>query len=207
MRRIPESGSEASVLLVDDDAIVRAWLRDSIEGSEFRLAGEASTIAAALELVERRLPSLLLVDYRLPDGAGTDLVRRLRERACATPAVLMTAAAETGLNETAREAGAQGSVLKSERAAELLDALRVVRAGGLRYDPRHPRRPAGRSALSPRERDVLRLVAAGETNARIAGRLEIGEESVKTLVSRAMRKLGAHRRAEAVAEANRLKLL
>jgi DNA-binding NarL/FixJ family response regulator len=192
---------EVGVLLVEDDSMVRGWVRLALDGSEFRLVGEASTAAEALELTRRRRPDLMLVDYRLPDRAGTEHVRDLRHRGIDVPAVLMTANPERGLNEAAREAGAQGSVLKSGRIDELLSALRSVIAGDPAFDHRHPRRQHGRGALSPREREVLRLVAGGATNREIASTLEVGDETVKTLLARTFAKLGARRRAEAVSAA------
>jgi DNA-binding NarL/FixJ family response regulator len=198
---------EVSVLLVEDDPIVRAWVRIALAESEFRLAGEASTAADAVELAGRRRPAVLLVDQNLPDGTGTELVRRLREAAVSVPAVLMTAGATPGLNEAAREAGVQGTVVKSSRGGELLAALRSVRAGRRTFDPRHPRRAPGQAPLTPRERDVLRLVAAGGTNAEVATRLGVGDETVKTLLGRIYLKLGVRRRAEAVSVAQKAGLL
>ena len=94
------------MLVVEDDAIVRTWLRLALADSEFELAGEAGSAAEAVELIARRRPALLLVDYRLPDGVGTELVRQLRRSGLVAHAVVVTANAERGLNETAREAGA-----------------------------------------------------------------------------------------------------
>jgi len=196
-----------SVLLVEDDAMVRGWMRMSLEGTEFRLAGEAASAAEALELVAKRGPDVLLVDYRLPDRVGTELLRELRRSGDTTPAVLMTANAESGLNEIAREAGAQGTSMKTGRSDELLTALRLVAAGGTAFDGRHPRRPVGLAALSSREREVLRLVAEGATNREIADRLEVGAETVKTVVTRVFTKLGVRKRAEAVAVAHELGIL
>lgn len=195
------SAADVGVLVVEDDSMVRGWVRLALDGSEFRLVGEASTAAEALELTRRRRPDLLLVDYRLPDRAGTEHVRDLRRQGIHTPAVLMTANAERGLNEAARDAGAQGSVLKSGKVDELLHALRSAVAGDPAFDARHPRRPPGRGALSPREREVLRLVAGGATNREIAATLEVGDETVKTLLARTFAKLGVRRRAEAVSAA------
>jgi DNA-binding NarL/FixJ family response regulator len=201
------SGEDVTVLVVEDDAIVRAWVRLALDGSEFRLAGEAASADEAAFLTTRRRPSLLLVDYRLPDRSGLDLVRTLRECGVTAPAVVMTATAESGLNEAAREAGAQGTVVKSSDERMLLETLREVLEGGSRFDPQHPRRPAGRAPLTPRERDVVRLVAAGATNAEVARQLGVGEETVKTLLARVFLKLGVRRRAEAVAVAQRSGLL
>ena len=196
------SAREISVLLVEDDSMVRDWVRLALEGSEFRLAGEAANAADAVELWRRRRPQLLLVDYRLPDQRGTELVRELRQLGVAVPAVLMTANLERGFNEAARDSDAQGSVLKTGRAEELLQALRTVVEGGHAFDPRHPKRPPGRAALSPREREALRLVAGGATNRDVAAALEVGDETVKTLLARTYVKLGVRRRAEAVSVAH-----
>jgi DNA-binding NarL/FixJ family response regulator len=192
---------------VEDDAIVRSWVRASLEGSEFRLAGEASSAGEGLKLTRRRRVELILVDYRLPDRAGTEFVRELRRLRVNTPAVLMTASPEPGLNEAAREAGANGSTLKTGSRRELLEILRAVLGGEMAFDPRHPRRPPGRTALSPREREVLRHIAAGRTNREIAAALGVGEQTVKTLLGRAFLKLGVGRRAEAVAAAQERGLL
>jgi DNA-binding NarL/FixJ family response regulator len=201
------SPRQTTVLLIDDDSMVRGWVRLALQGTEFRLAGEASSAQEALDLVTRRRPDVLLIDYRLGDTIGTTLVRELREAGITAPAVMMTANPERGFNETVRDAGAQGSVLKTGSVDELLAGLRTVVEGGQAFDPRHPQRPAGRGALSPREREVLRLVAQGSTNREIAGELQIGEETVKTLLSRSCAKLGVRRRAEAVSAAHKLGLL
>jgi len=182
--------------------MVRGWLRLALDGSEFRIVGEAGTAAEAEELIERRKPELLLVDYRLPDQMGTEFVRGIRRHSFSRPVVLMTAAHEAGFNEAARDATAQGSVLKTGRADDLLSAMREVMAGGVSFDGRHPPRPRGQAALSPRERDVLRGVAAGRTNRALAAELGVGEETVKTLLSRVYAKLGVRRRAEAVSAAH-----
>jgi DNA-binding NarL/FixJ family response regulator len=192
---------DPSVLVVDDDAIVRAWVRLSLESSEFRVAGEAASAAEAETMLERRRPDLLLLDYRLPDRVATELVPDLRRRGVETPVLIMTANPQPGLNEATREAGAQGVVLKRGSSEELVDALRRVAAGAGVADAGHPRRPTGRGPLTPRERVVLRLAARGLSNPEIARELRIGRESVKTLLHRAFVKLGVRNRTEAVAAA------
>ncbi len=189
-----------SVLLVEDDAMVRGWVRLCLQNTEFRLAAEASSAAETLELMKRRRVDLLLVDYRLPDRMGTELVRELRQQGFAAPALLMTANSERGFNETVRDA-AQGTVLKTGKSDELLAALRSVSEGDRPFDVRYPKRQPGRAALSPRERQVLSLVALGQTNKEISEALGVGDETVKTLLGRTFVKLGARRRAQAVAAA------
>jgi DNA-binding NarL/FixJ family response regulator len=198
--------TQVTVLLVEDDAMVREWITSVLKGSEFRVTGVAATAGEGVELAARRHPKLVLTDYRLPDRVGTELVRELRLRNVRSPAVVMTANEERGLNELAREAGAQGTVLKGGSSA-LLETLRLVASGEHAFDVRHPRRKPGQVALSPRERAVLQLIAAGHTNVEIARALDIGSETVKTLIQRTFQKLGARRRAEAVATAHELGLL
>ena len=199
--------AQVEILIVDDDDIVLAWLRASLSGTELRVAGEAASRAAALILVERRRIDLLLVDFQLQGENGLELVRGLRAEGRTTPAVIMTASPQRGLSEAAREAGAQGTLLKSAKRASLLAALRAVAAGKTWFDPAHPSRSDDVSPLTPRERQMLALVARGMTNREAAEQLGIGEESVKTYLERAYGKLGVSRRAEAVAEAQRLGLL
>lgn len=177
-----------------------------MNGTEFRLAGEAERGADAVHLVERRRPDMLLVDQLLPDWTGTELVKELRRRGWEMPVVLMTSAPREGLNEAAREAGVQGTVVKSADAEVLLATLRSVAGGASAIRAPHP--PAVRPVkLSAREREILQLVAGGLSNNQIAARLEIGSETVKTMLYRAFEKLGVHRRSEAVAEAHRRGLL
>ena len=187
--------------------MVRGWVRLTLKGTEFHLAGEASSVEEVRVLLQRRTAQLLLMDYRLADGMGTEVLRNLRAEGLLTPAVIMTANPERGFNEAARSVGAQGTVLKTGNASELLDALRAVGAGGESFDTRHPAGASGHGALSPREREVIRLVAAGATNQEIAGELGIGSETVKTLLGRVFSKLGVRRRAEAVSVAHELGLL
>lgn len=196
-----------NVLLVDDDAMVRSWVRMALEGSGFRVVAEAESGSEVDALLERWPVGLLLVDYRLPDGTGTELVRTLRLRGVEIPAILMTANTESGFNESVRDAAAQGTVLKTGSVEDLLRALQRAAEGETSFDIRHPRRDARRGALSPRERQAMRLIAAGATNPQIAEELGVGRETVKTFLSRAFAKLGATRRAEAVSEAHRQGLL
>jgi DNA-binding NarL/FixJ family response regulator len=198
---------EISVLLVEDDAMVGGWVKVALARTAFRLVGAARTAEQATDLVQQRHPDVLLVDYRLSRGRGTELVRELRRKGIATPALLMTANPEPGFNELVREAGGQGSVLKTGSAGELLEALRSVSAGTSAFDVRYPARPVGRSPLSPRELEALGLVAGGATNRQVANTLGIGEETVKTILERAFAKLGVHRRAQAVAAAASMGLI
>ncbi len=201
---VAESDQTIAVMVVDDDAIVRDWVRQALGGTELRIAGEAGTAGEALEMLRRRHADVLLTDHWLADDQlGTELVRAFRREGMKLPVVLMTAHPERGLNEAAREAGIQASIVKSSDPGGLVAALRSVVEGGGFFDPQHPKRKEGEAPLAPRERDVIRLVAEGKTNRQVAAELGIGEETVKTLLERAYTKLGANRRADAVLEARR----
>ncbi len=202
-----ERARDVGVLLVDDDSMVRGWVRLSLEGTQFRVVGEAPGVEEAVALLERRRPDVVLVDHNLGGGNGTSFVRSLRQRGVGVRAVVMTASPTRGFNEAARDAGAQGTLLKTGSAEELVEALEAVAGGGEHFDVRHPRRAPGRAALSPREREVLKLVASGSTNREIAGALGVKDETVKTLLARTFSKLGVRRRAEAVSVAHEQGLL
>lgn len=185
---------------------MRDWIHAALRGTEFRIDGEAASATETEELVARRRPDVLLVDVH-GDGAGTAILRQLRAAEVDVPAVLVSVNAARGFNEQARAAGAQGTVLKTGSIPELLEALCNVVGGEHSFDPRHPRRPPGQRELSPRERDVLRLVARGATNREIAGELGLGHETVKTLLARSCAKLGVHGRRDAAVAARGLGLL
>ena len=200
-------GATVAVAVVDDDAIVRDWIRQALGGTEFRIVGEGGTAEEARVLVERRRPSLLIVDYKLPDQRATELVRALRKDGLRIPVLVMTATASPGLNELALESGAAGVVLKRSDRAALLRALRDVAGGVAVVDPEHPRLSRRAERLTPREREVLALAAAGARNREIGARLGLGSETVKTLLSRAFLKLGARNRTEAASLARERGLL
>lgn len=190
-----------NIVVVEDDAIVRGWIRMSLRRSEFRIVAEAPTAADARELASLN-PHLWLIDYRLPDQLGTVLLRELRREGIDAPAVVVTAELMQGFNELVRQSGGQGSVLMTGSPGELLSGLRGVAGGQQSFDARHPTRARRRGVLTPREREVLALVGGGATNGQIAETLGIGTETVKTLLGRVFVKLGVRRRAQAVSVAH-----
>lgn len=194
------------VLVVDDDAIVRRWVREALRGSHYVIAGEAATAAAAKTLIDRRSFDVILADYRLGSETAASLVRSLRLLGVGTPALIFTAWPVPGLNEVARESGAQGTLVKTGSASDLIKALDEVCDGRQRIDAHHP--PQSRMpSLTTRERAVLGLIAEGMTNREIAGRLQVSVNSVKTLQARASAKLGTSRRTETVVVAKNRGLL
>ncbi|MDF5751919.1 response regulator transcription factor [Spongiactinospora sp. TRM90649] len=210
------------IALADDEAVVRMGLRVLIEREpDLELVGEAADGAAALELVRRTRPDVLLLDIRMP---GTDGVATLRALA-ADPVlrdlrvVVVTTFEIDHYVFESLQAGASGFILKENAPEELAHAIRVVAAGEALLSPSVTRRVigmfgrhlaggiapavAGLDELTPRERELVAWVATGRSNDEIARELVISPETVRTHVSRAMVKLRARDRAQLVVFAMR----
>jgi DNA-binding NarL/FixJ family response regulator len=205
-----------SVLVVDDQELVRAGFRVVLESEpDLEIAGEAADGAEAVELARRLAPDVVLMDVRMPVLDGIEATRRIRADAPADgePRVLVLTTFD--LDEhvyDALRAGASGFLLKDVRAAQLVEAVRTVAAGDALIAPSVTRRlvaefaarpqalrpPAELAELTPRELEVLGLVARGLSNAEIAGRLVVGEATVKTHVTRILTKLRLRDRVQAV---------
>ena len=190
------------MLLAGDQSTLRAWVRLALAQTELRVAGEAASAEETARLAAELEPGVLLIE-----ATGLELLGELRARGVSVPVVLISSTPERAFNENAREAGAQGTVLATGSVRALVAALRAVVRGESSFDAGHPRRPAGKSALTRREQDVLRLVGRGATNREIAHELEIGDQTVKTLLARSCAKLGVSRRGDAFAAARGLGLL
>jgi DNA-binding NarL/FixJ family response regulator len=205
------------VLVVDDQEVVRAGFAALIETQpEFTVVGTGADGRAATRLCRDRRPDVVLMDVRMPVMDGIEATAEIVREASGDggPRVLMLTTFD--LDEyvyDALVAGASGFLLKDITAERLFDAVRIVAAGEALLAPSVTRRlisvftsqRPGRSdrsdviaALTPRETDVLRLIAAGLSNAEIADRLVVSEETVKTHVSRMLSKLGLRDRTQAV---------
>ena len=194
------------VLIVDDHPIVREGVGTVLEREDdIEVAGAAETVAEGLRVAATLHPDVVLLDLRLPDSDAVDGVAAF---ARVTPAVLVFTAYD-GDDDVLRvvRGGAKGYLLKGSPAAEIARAIRQVHAGESYLSPRIAaklvsnvaQRRGVRGLLSPRERGVLRLVAAGLSNRQIAETLGISERTVKFHVRAIFNKLGADNRAQAVA--------
>lgn len=197
--------SAVRVVLVDDHPVVRDGLRGMIEHSEdVVVVGEAADGVAALGVVERERPDVLLLDLRMPGGDGIEAIRALRARDATRPRILVLTTYDTDHDiRTALAAGADGYLLKDTRRDDLLRAVRDLAAGRpvLTLRALHAlAAPASEppTALTGRELEVLRLVAEGGTNAAIARRLLVSQATVKTHLVHVYDKLGVCDRAAAV---------
>jgi DNA-binding NarL/FixJ family response regulator len=211
------SGAEVlRVAIADRQALVRAGLRALLESAGgISVVGEAGDCDDALELSRRAAPDVLLIDFDLP-GAGALEVTRLivADPALAhTRVVLLAAAASDQRIFTALRAGVSGFLLKDTRTGDLAEALRAVAGGEAALSPSVTRRvmeeiaslpdpcrapPEDLDELTPRQREVVALVAGGLSNSEIAERLVVSPATAKTHVSRSIRTLAARDRAQLV---------
>jgi DNA-binding NarL/FixJ family response regulator len=202
------------VMLVDDHGFVRAAMRQALTAPDIEIAGEAATAEEALRLAPQVRPDVMLLDIDLPGMSGLRLLRELGPRLPNTRIVMLTVSHEQRDVLEAVRLGAAGYLTKDLDAGALLRSVRAVKDGDLAM----PRRMAARvlrdlvettkavpidrsepglAALSPREEEILRLLADGLTDREIGEALTISTRTVETHVSNILRKLEARNRAEA----------
>ncbi|WP_430783556.1 response regulator [Actinoplanes sp. G11-F43] len=198
------------ILLVDDHPVVRMGLRGMLDAEpDLTVIGEASSGVEGVALARTELPDIVLMDLRMPGGDGVDAIGRILSTTTGVRVMVLTTYESDRDILRAIEAGATGYLLKDASPAELADAVRAAARGETVLAPsvastlvRQVRAPAP-PALSARETEVLRLVAAGLTNADIGRRLFISEATVKTHLLRAFNKLDVTDRTAAVTTAMR----
>lgn len=209
-----------SVLVVEDDPVFRTAFVDAIaQAPDMRLAGSAASRAQGLALLARTA-DVLLVDLALPDGSGIDVIREAAATQPGCEVIVVTIFGDEQHVFDAIAAGATGYLLKDQPPAEIVEQIRVLRAGGSPISPVIARRllarfaaeaapapPASAAPLSEREIHVLQLAAKGYSYDEIAALMHVSPHTVQTYVKRAYRKLQVHTKVEALAEARRLRLL
>ena len=206
------------VLLADDQAMVRSGLRMILELADVEVVGEAADGEEACAMAEALLPDVVLMDVRMPGTDGIEATRRIVAADLPCRVLVLTTFDLDQHVYDALTAGAAGFLLKDASAAELVGAVERTAAGDSPLAPQVLRRmvdgflqrqPTGRAGadelavLSPREREVLGLVAGGLTNDEIATRLVVSLATVKTHVRSILAKLGARDRVQAVLIAHR----
>lgn len=198
------TGEQISIFLADDHVVVRRGLRLLLEEvPDFAVVGEASNAREALAAATDAAVDVLLLDLNMP---GKPLDALAESGADAPPVVFLTMERDPAFAERALHAGARGYVLKGAVDEELIDAIRVVSAGGTHVSSEVERSLKGRSEqgdgapteLTPRELEVLRLIARGHTNAEIAELLSLSVRTVETHRTHIQQKLRASGRPELV---------
>jgi DNA-binding NarL/FixJ family response regulator len=205
---------QKSVLLVDDHDLIRQGLARAFERSaDFRVIGHAGTVREARRLTQELAPEVVVTDVRLPDGTGLDLVRALRKEDDVVGIVVLTMYAGDDQLFEAMEAGASAFVAKEAPADDVVAAARHASvsprsftAANLADAMRRKMSPTG-PHLSPREIEVLKLLADGHGVAAISKDLFVSESTAKTHISKIYDKLGAANRAQAIMNAVRSGLL
>ena len=200
-------GSEITCLIADDHEVVREGLRLPLSRApHIRVVGEATDGASAVALAERRRPSVAIMDIRMPGQNGLEATKEIRDKLPETNVLLFTAYDERSLLTRGLEAGAKGYLLKESPNQTLVRAIEKVSEGDGYIDP--ALMPAFLSRdrediLTAREREILKLLADGMSNADVAVKLFISQETVKSHVRHILAKLEADTRTHAVAIALR----
>jgi DNA-binding NarL/FixJ family response regulator len=201
------------VLIADDQALVRGGFRAILELQDgLEVVGEAADGRAAIDLARRRAPDVVLMDIQMPGVDGIEAARQIVAESDSVGVLMLTTFNLDEYVYDALRAGASGFLLKDVEPEELVAAVRVIAAGDALIAPAITKRliaqfarsaparvpPAAFGELTPREREVLRLVARGLSNAEIAAELVLSGATVKTHVKRVLAKLGLRDRVQAV---------
>lgn len=211
-----ESGSRRiTVFLLDDHELVRRGVRDLLESEgDIEVVGEAGLASEAIDRTRVLRPQVAILDARLPDGSGIEVCRQIRSEQPGVAALILTTYDDDEALFSAIMAGASGYVLKQVSGGDLVTAVRRVAAGQSMLDPAVTARVLARlrdgpqqdpfvKHLTPKEEQILGLVAEGLTNRQIADELSLAEKTVKNYVSIVLGKLGVESRTQAAVMAAR----
>jgi DNA-binding NarL/FixJ family response regulator len=209
----PRPALPIQVVLGDDHAGVRRSLRLALDAEQdFQVVAEAADLSTVVRHVHGHMPHVLVLDLQMPNGSSIETIRRLRDQVPDTEIVVSTMEASPLFAQQALDAGAVGFVRKDRADSELPEAVRNAVLGQEYVSPHVAaglealRRAVG-GGLSPRETEVLRLIALGHTSAEIAAKLHLSRRTVETHRAHIYRKLGLATRAELVQYALRRRLI
>lgn len=200
------------IILADDHAVVRKGIREFLmESGDIEVVAEASDGAEAIALIDQRRPDVAVLDIQMPKHTGIDVCRHVRAQQWPVGILVLTAFDDDPYVMAALQAGANGYVLKTADADEIVQAVRDVHEGKSALDPAIARKLLAQLAgqrekeplesLTPREMDVLKLAARGYTNKAIAAQLDISDRTVQGHLANVFGKLHVTTRTEAVMRA------
>jgi two-component system nitrate/nitrite response regulator NarL len=214
---VPDKKARIKVLVADDHPIYRQGVVDMIKHRPaFELAGEAETGRQALEEIRRLAPDVAVIDMKMPDLDGIEVMRAVAGDQLKTRVLFLSAYLESDTVYQAVEAGASGYISKDSNANTVGDAIAAAAKGemvlgaethGAIAEEIRLRTPVAPIPLSPREREILRMTADGHSASDIASHLYLSPATVKTHLQRIYQKLEVSDRAAAVAEAMRIGVL
>lgn len=213
--------SRVRILIVDDEKLIRQGLRTLLElESDFEVVGEAANGREAIKKFEELRPDIVLMDVRMPEMNGVEATRAICTTYEEAKIIILTTFNEEEFLFEGIRAGATGYLLKDVSSDELSQAIRVVKSGGAMIQPEVAtsllkefssleRRPRERAeiALTEREKEIVRLIAKGMTNAEIAKKLFLSEGTVKNYITAILQKTGAKNRATLIEISRRAGLL
>jgi two-component system, NarL family, response regulator NreC len=205
--------SQVSIVIADDHAVVRSGLRMLLDAEPgFSVVADAGTVGEARQAVEQHRPTVLILDLHMPGDTSLSAMPAIRRSAPDTAIVVLTMQEDPAFAREAMAAGARGYVLKEAADTELVAAIRTVAEGGTYLQPDVGARLAVAATgdaqpLTPRETEVLRLVALGHTNSEIADSLYVSIRTVETHRSNIQSKLKLSRRADLVSYALERRLI
>jgi two-component system response regulator DevR len=206
----------ARVLIVEDHQVVADGLAALIsDQDDMEVVGQAGSVSDAVARAAELGPDVVLMDFRLPDGTGADAGAGIRQVRPETKLIFLTREDSDAARFAAIEAGASAFIHKSKAASEVVEAIRVVAAGGTLFTPRtisaliNKRREVESQLerLTAREKEVLRLMAEGMASREIASKLGISYTTVRTHIRSLGSKLGVHSKLEAIIKARELALV
>jgi len=204
------------VLIVEDHQVVAEGLAALInDQDDMRVVGHSGSVSESITRAVELKPDLVLIDFRLTDGTGADAAMGIRQVRPETKLIFLTREDSDAARFAALEAGASAFINKSRAAQEVVDAIRTVAQGGNLFTPRsiaqllNSRREieAQLDRLTPREKEVLRLMAEGTASRDIASKLGISYTTVRTHIRSLGSKLGVHSKLEAILKARELALV
>ena len=205
-----------TVLVVEDHQVVAEGLAALInDQKDMKVIGHAGSVAESIARSAELEPDLVLIDFRLTDGTGADAAAGIRQVRPDTKLIFLTREDSDAARYAAVEAGASAFIHKSRAAQDVVDAIRTVANGGTLFTPRtiaqllnnQRESEAQLERLTPREKEVLRLMAEGTSSRDIAGRLGISYTTVRTHIRSLGSKLGVHSKLEAIVKARELALV
>ena len=203
MGKAEAAAATITIVVADDHTVVRGGLRRLLDAEpDLHVVAEAGTVDETIARVGEHRPAVLLLDLHMPGGGSLPALGEIRAAAPDTGILVLTMQDDPGFARESMLRGARGYVLKEVEEADLLHAVRAVAAGGTYLQPElGARLLTAPTPLTPRERDVLRLLALGHTNAEAADMLHLSVRTVETHRANIQSKLGSTSRADLVRHA------